>query len=97
MGHKEIAFGYLSQNGNMKRMDSGGGEGWEMDTKCGERLGIQTYTYKSLGLVDELQHLLPSSVLFFFFFYLFSKSLPPFPKVLDLILRLCLMGENACS
>lgn len=25
VGHKEIAFGYLSQNGNMKRMDSGGG------------------------------------------------------------------------
>lgn len=27
VGHKEIAFGYLSQNGNMKRMDSEGGKG----------------------------------------------------------------------
>lgn len=76
VGHKEIAFGYLSQNGNMKRMDSGGGEGWEMDTKCGERLGIQTYTYKSLGLVDELQHLLPSSVLFFFFLPVLQVTSP---------------------
>lgn len=82
VGHKEIAFGYLSQNGNMKRMDSGGGEGWEMDTKCGERLGIQTYTYKSLGLVDELQHLLPSSVLFFFFFTCSPSHFPHSPKSL---------------
>lgn len=28
-GHKEIAFGYLSQNGNMKKgMDSEGGKRW---------------------------------------------------------------------
>lgn len=27
VGHKKIAFGYLSQNGNMKTMDSGGGRG----------------------------------------------------------------------